>query len=217
MICTKCNNNVEEKFKFCPYCGQVLSTLSGNNIKTGDNSYNVGVGNSGNQNIHIGDNINLNKKENIVEYENMKDRLVLGGVSGFKTKSILAGILSVISSIITIISFLYDSESFVLFLCCIIFLGYFSYDNMYKYKKLLNEGVIKENNVPKFIVEEDSVWIMSKFGICPICGGKVRIKYDQNEKKSIGKCEKNPQEHIFTYDRTIEKGYFIKTIIVRSE
>ena len=57
---------------------------------------------------------------------------------------------------------------------------------------------------------------MSKFGICPICGGRVIIKFDEKQKRNLGECVNNKADHVFTYDHTIDRGYWLKPIIVKS-
>lgn len=57
-------------------------------------------------------------------------------------------------------------------------------------------------------VFEDIVHISRIEGKCPICGGKVRLwSFPNNVKIPIGRCDQNPDLHIFSFDHTTFKGY----------
>jgi hypothetical protein len=46
-------------------------------------------------------------------------------------------------------------------------------------------------------------------GTCPICAAKVELRYgDGNERRRLlGRCIEAPQDHVFTFDRVMRKGF----------
>ncbi|NJN97055.1 MAG: zinc ribbon domain-containing protein [Anaerolineales bacterium] len=64
MTITKCNNcssPIDSSDKFCKNCGTPIQSVPNITVKTGKESYNVGVGNLPNANIHIGDKYETSK------------------------------------------------------------------------------------------------------------------------------------------------------------
>lgn len=54
---------------------------------------------------------------------------------------------------------------------------------------------------------------------CPICGNKVRIKSGQREfhHRLVGRCERSPIEHVFSFDHVTRRGYFLRKILPHSQ
>lgn len=85
-------------------------------------------------------------------------------------------------------------------------------DSKMKHKALEKEGVVYRSGRAILSHEEDGkVYELVKFGICPICSGRVFIYYDERFKKKLGKCE-NSDDHLYTYDHTINAGVPFVTI-----
>lgn len=110
-----------------------------------------------------------------VEYAERYDQRVLGGVKGYKKKFEISAVISVVSGIITIQQYFTTSPVEALFLLLTVGSLYYSYSSFESYKSLRDKGiVIKEGAV---VLEEDEgeVYTVRKYGICPICNGKVLL------------------------------------------
>lgn len=208
MLCKKCKFEFPDEYKFCPNCAQKNDDLdiSNNQIEMGNDNINYGVGNSGYQNFNIGNTYNYKTDDfPIVEYELRYDRRILGGVKGFKIKYQITSVLSIVSAIITIVGFLGDIEILHLFIIILLGLLINTLDSIEKYKKLSETGEVYENENLLYQVKDGEVYKISRFGICPICGGRVNIYKDEKLKRKLGKCVNN-EEHLYTYDPTINRG-----------
>lgn len=208
MECVHCFRKVEENFLVCPYCTQPINKFnSGSAINAGKNNINIGLGINSKQDIYI-ENLNVPEEDNelIVEYSDRIYRRVLGGVTGFKRRFDIVGVLSVISAIITITDFfITKSDRAVFFMVITLGMGYYAYDSLIKYKELLRDSIVYRENRPVLVEEEGEVYKVKKYGICPICQGRVYIYNDERFKKRLGKCVNN-DDHLYTYDHTIDMG-----------
>ncbi|MEK3906726.1 hypothetical protein [Oceanobacillus sp. FSL W7-1309] len=210
MMCESCNNNVEQNYIYCPYCSEKLQRSNSKTeiIDAGSNNINIGLGNNSTQEIYI-EQFNAPERNNepIVEYVDRLEKVVYGGMDGFKRKFEVCGILSVISALVTIFDYLLTKSNFTLLLLMTT-LGLLAYalDSKEKNKKLKDHGIVYRGKKPILTVEEDGkVYKIKKFGICPICEGRVFIYYDEKFKRKLGKCENN-KDHLYTYDHTLDAG-----------
>jgi RNA polymerase subunit RPABC4/transcription elongation factor Spt4 len=213
MKCTKCSKSISQEYRYCPFCSEPTSQLNSENntINAGNNNINIGLGNNSKQKIYI-DTFNVAKQEEklIVKYAERYDGEVSGGVNGFKRKFEVAGILSIVSAVITIVGFWVHKQDLFIFLGMITLgLIIYSVDSKDKHNKLSKNGVVysegHKKRTPVLIEENDRVYKIRKYGICPVCGGKVNIYTDEKLKKKLGKCVNN-SDHLYTYDHTIEEG-----------
>ncbi|GEM_PF-3869270 len=210
MRCQSCNNNVEQNYIYCPYCSEELQKPSRKTeiIDAGSNNINIGLGNNSTQEIYIEQfNTSERYKEPIVEYNYHLEKVVFGGIDSFKRKFQICGILSVISAVVTILDYLLTKSNFTLFfLMATLGLLAYALDSKEKNKKLKDQGIVYRDKKPILKVEEDgNVYKIGKFGICPICEGRVFIYNDEKFKRKLGKCENN-KDHLYTYDHTIDAG-----------
>lgn len=216
MKCVNCNENVNQEYRYCPFCAEPINqqNYENNSINAGNNNINIGLGNNSKQEIYI-DKLNVTEpaKELFVEYSDRLDRKILGGVNGFKRKFEIAGILSAISAVITIIDYLITKSNFTVFLLMsTVGLLAYAFDSREKFKELRENGVVNRDKKPILIeVENGDVYKIRKYGICPICGGRVYIYTDEKFKRKLGKCENN-SDHLYTYDHTIDAGFPYMTI-----
>ena len=158
--------------------------------------------------MNILDKYNVIKENDdlIVEYIDRPDRKVIGGMYSFKLKFEVAVVLSIIAALITIVDFLFTKSQFTLLFVLSVF-GLFIYaiDNREKLKGLQKSGIVYKNQEPILYEENGEVYHVKKYGFCPICNGKVYISYDEKFKRNLGKCE-NSNDHVYTYDHTINSG-----------
>ncbi|AWK48156.1 hypothetical protein V9W62_19360 [Bacillus velezensis] len=208
MKCKICRKTITNSYPFCPFCGHALvHNNTFNKITTGNNSINVGVGNNGKQDVYI-DNINYinDNNELVVRYSEHIDGKVIGGLNSFKRKFEITGFLSIISALVTLIDYFITESNytFLFFLCGAAMLIY-AVDNKQKYLDLKINGVFYKSKNPKLIDKDGDIYKIKKYGICPVCNGKVLIYYDNKFKRSLGKCENN-NDHLYTYDHTIDAG-----------
>ncbi|MED4647988.1 hypothetical protein P9293_11220 [Bacillus inaquosorum] len=209
MECKICRKSIINSYTFCPFCGHAIvqNNNTVNTITTGDNSINVGVGNNGKQDVYI-DSINVinENSELVVRYSEQIDGKVIGGLNGFKRKFEIAGFLSIISALVTVIDYLITKSNFTfLFILCAVSMLLYAVDNKQKYLDLKTRGVFYKSKTPKLIDKDGDIYKIKKYGTCPICNGKVYIHYDNNFKRTLGKCE-NSKDHLYTYDHTIDAG-----------
>lgn len=208
MRCNNCKRKVERDYLYCPYCSEKICHTTGDTgtINAGRNNINIGLGNNSTQEIYI-EHFNVPKQELIVEYDDRLEREVFGGVKGYKRKFEICGWLSVISAIVTITDFFLIKSNFtVLFLMAAAGWALYAFESREKHKTLIDKGVVYSGNNPVLSLEEDGkVYKVSKFGICPICRGRVFIYQDEKFKRKLGKCENN-KDHLYTYDHTIDAG-----------
>ncbi len=66
------------------------------------------------------------------------------------------------------------------------------------------------------IRKEDSINVirMLRFtGTCPLCGGLVEIEKGRGEFRGrfVGKCGRNPVEHLFSFDHTLRRGRWLRS------
>lgn len=216
MICRKCGGKINDDFSFCPYCQEPVNQRDGSNtINAGHNNVNIGLGINSKQEFYI-DNLNVAPNlanELVVDYENLPDRKIWGGVKGYKLKFEVSSVLSVISAVITIVTYFTRNNSFVLFLLMVtIGLAVYAFESLNRHRKLKNDGVYEQNNRPiLFEDDEGDVYSIKKYGFCPICGGRVNIKHDERFKRNLGKCENN-SDHLYSYDHTINKGFPLEVV-----
>jgi hypothetical protein len=215
--CRKCERVVNEDFNFCPYCQEpVQQRDSGyNTINAGNNNINIGLGNNSKQEFYI-DNFNVApniSNELVVEYENCLDRKVVGGIRGYKLKFEISGVLSVISAVITIFTYFVKKSDFSFFLLMVsLGCGVYALESINKHKKLKNNGVYKGNSQLVLYKDDNGdVYTIRKYGVCPICGGRVNIYNDERFKKKLGRCVNN-RDHIYSYDHTINKGFPLEIV-----
>ncbi|WP_342561422.1 hypothetical protein NST84_17325 [Paenibacillus sp. FSL R7-0345] len=211
MICRKCRGEIKEDFSFCPYCQDPVNQREGlNTIDAGHDNVNIGLGINSKQEFYIDNRTVATDPANalVVDYEELPDRKVWGGVKGYKLKFEVSGVLSVISAVITIVTYFFRNNSFILFLIMTtIGLAVYALDSRNKHRKLLDDGVYEENKRPiLFEDEEGDVYSIKKYGYCPICGGRVNLIKDERFKRTVGKCENN-SDHLYSYDHTINKGF----------
>lgn len=216
MICRKCRGEIKEDFSFCPYCQEPINQrYASNTIDAGHDNVNIGLGINNKQEIYIDNRTVAPDSVNalIVDYENLPDRRVWGGVKGYKLKFEVSGALSVISAVMTIVTYFIRESSFLLFLLMITFgLAVYALDSRNKHRKLMNDGVYNENNRPiLFEDDEGNVYSIKKYGFCPICDGRVNIVEDERFKRKVGKCENN-SDHLYSYDHTINKGFPLEIV-----
>lgn len=210
MKCVKCNKNVEQEHLYCPYCAEPNNNrrFGNNSINAGKNNINIGLGNNSNQEIYI-DNLNVTRPtdELIIEYSDRLDRKVIGGVNGFKRKFEISGILSVVSAVVTITDYLLTKSNYrVLLLMSTIGLIAYAFDSREKFKELRKNRIVYRDKKPILFEEENGeVYKVKKYGICPICDGRVYIYNDEKFKRKLGKCVNN-NDHLYTYDHTIDAG-----------
>lgn len=210
MECRKCNYKVALEHRYCPNCGEEINhnAIKNGFINAGRNNVNIGLGNNSTQEIYIESlNVNNQTEEAIVEYNDYLERGVIGGVDAFKRKFQICSILSAIAAVVTIIDYLLTKSNFTIFFVMAT-LGLFAYafDSKEKYSALKKEGVVyRKGRVVLSLEQDGKVYKVRKFGFCPICNGRVFIYYDERFKKKLGKCE-NSDDHLYTYDHTINAG-----------
>ncbi|MGE8035867.1 hypothetical protein [Lysinibacillus sp. OF-1] len=206
MKCLKCNNDFIEEFSYCPYCGTSSSLQERNNIiNAGTNNVNIGIGNNSKQEIHL--NIQ-EKEEKVVKYENKLDGEIIGGKKGYKYRLQISSILSVVSAVVTIVGYIYNKSNYIaLFVMITVGLIIYAIDSLWKFTELKKNGIVYKNNNPILYEENETVYRVRKYGICPVCQGRVNIHYDKQINRALGKCVNNPEDHLFTYDHTIDAGF----------
>ncbi|MCY8379583.1 hypothetical protein [Bacillus haynesii] len=215
MECKVCQNPINATYSFCPYCGNSTTkhNNTGHTITTGNNSVNFGLGNNSKQEFFIS-NFNVAKEtdELIVKYDYRLDHKVNSGLKGFKLKFEISGILSIVSALITLIDYLYTKSDFT-FLFILIALGFliYAFDSKGKFEDLKKYGIVYKQQTPILFNNNGEIYKVKKYGICPICKGKVYISNDDKFKKHFGICDNN-RDHIYTYDHTIEAGVPIEVL-----
>jgi len=211
MNCDGCGKEVKDDFTWCPYCSKHLGNkdFSMNIANFGDHNINIGGSNSAQQKIYINKHIQSSKRE--VEYADRYDQRVLGGVKGYKKKFEISAVISLVSGIITIQQYFTTSPVISLFLMLTVGTVYYSYSSFERYKSLRDKGIVVKEGVVVLEEDEGEVYTVRKYGICPICNGKVYIdKYPNSKsKRRFGRCQNN-QDHLYTYDHTIDQGELIK-------
>jgi len=214
--CIKCLNDFSEEYLECPFCGTLSRTKMGQNniINAGTNNVNIGLGVESKQEIYM-DNVNVNmnvpelekKKEQIVEYEDRLDGEIIGGIQGYQKRYEISGIISIVSGVVTLGSYLFGSGDYIAFLAMATGgLILFALDSKGKQSELMKEGVFYKNGSPVLCEQEGKVYRVRKYGICPVCQGRVNIYYDQKNDRKLGQCVNN-KDHLYTYDHTINKGF----------
>lgn len=209
MKCNGCNNTFNNEYRYCPYCGMDSSqnNNASSSIHGGVNNINIGLGNNSTQEIYI-DKFNITKQSDdlVVEYSDRLHGKVIGGVNGYKRKFEIAGILSIVSALVTIVDYLLTKSNFtVFFLLCAMGLFVYAIDSRDKLKELKKNGIVYRDQKPILVEENGEVYKVKKYGVCPICNGRVYIYYDERFKRKLGKCVNN-NDHLYTYDHTIDAG-----------
>ncbi|MFP3830731.1 hypothetical protein, partial [Pseudomonas sp. SIMBA_021] len=87
------------------------------------------------------------------------------------------------SALVTLIDYFITESNytFLFFLCGAAMLIY-AVDNKQKYLDLKINGVLYKSKNPKLIDTEWDIYKIKKYGICPVCNGKVLIYYDNKFK-----------------------------------
>lgn len=225
MICKSCDKEYEDTYNYCPNCSlknPLHSLKFSNEVKNyvdhSFNGSNIMNGNNNISSVQNGDNYYTSNEPKlpIIEYKYQRSSKIPFGVNGIKAVSILTGMLSFVSAIMTILTyfeqykeeFIFNSSNFVLFtiiwLCITLFF-------LYSFMKLKNKKNVKILDKPFFELKEDVVYYVKKYSHCLICDGRVNIKRDKTSGKDIGICEKN-HEHMYSYDETVNKGVLLEKI-----
>lgn len=85
-------------------------------------------------------------------------------------------------------------------------LSVYAFESREKFKELRKNGIVYRDKKPILFEEEcGEVYKVKKYGICPICDGRVYIYNDEKFKRKLGKCINN-SDHLYTYDHTIDAG-----------
>lgn len=209
--CIKCGGEIQQGFNCCPYCSEPIghSGFKMNNNNFGNENINIGGSDYAQQRIYIN---KYAENNNEIEYAEDLDMIVRGGVDGYKKRVEIAGVISLISAVITIWQFL-DRPSMLLplFLITTVCTAWYSTQSWYKYKGLKQYGRFKREGKIELIIEDDDVCTVRKYGNCKICGGRVYIdKYpDSKTKRRFGRCVNN-SDHLYTFDPTVNRGELIK-------
>ncbi|MFE6074840.1 hypothetical protein ACFVQB_10220 [Paenibacillus sp. NPDC057886] len=207
MECSHCFREIRKDFTVCPYCTQPIRQMNlGSSIDGGKDNINIGFGINSRQEIHI-ENHNYPKEDKlIVEYSDRIDKRVPGGVNSFKRKFDIAGVISIISAVITIADFLFmksDLYSVLLVITCCTSL--YALNSLSKHKELQKNSVVYRENHVILFEKDGEVYKVKTYGICPVCQGRVYIYNDDRFKRKLGKCVNN-NDHLYTYDHTNDLG-----------
>lgn len=200
--------------KYQKYVPKKPGTPSSQNIVKGN-----GINVTGHQRDVIIRDVIINEpiQPDVAEYKRT-NAIPLGNITvkGTKIFSVIVGIISLLSSIITITEFgfknnnLFDALPAIfyglmflfIFLLCVIYLIRGFREN---FKRIGYEGM----GINFEVSEEDQIYLTKIKGSCP-CGGILKLK-SLPSGQCIGVCNKN-RDHIFSFDHTTFTGYRLEKI-----
>lgn len=219
--CPSCGIELLTVSKFCHECGIELIP-SNNSVKTGSDSINIGVGVNGEFKAR---DIYVNQPNNgfNIEYEKKSYGKPIN-VSAIKKLEITAGVISVISGCFTILTtfesklgFFTNIPDSITGLTAILGIGcVFLWSKSVRILNGKSEPYVFGRELKK--IDKKTISKIAIVGACPICGGKVLVQKNTEDKsnnkknspKLVGICENSPDEHRFTYDQTVMKGERIR-------
>ncbi len=215
MECKKCGEKINDKYSFCPFCGQKICSNRDINANTGNNSVNIGVGCESINDIYV-ENINMSidksdtNEQKYIKYQDFIRFNLPGNIKTIDHINKISIVLSIISAIITIITFLFDIKSLMQhYNILIISFLFFTWISLYFWitKKELNKNGSTALNRKgmRLVLKDKKIVITNKVGKCLICGGNVYIRYNKELQKTLGTCTNN-NEHTYSYDPSVGIG-----------
>jgi len=201
MYCDSCGKQAKDDANFCAYCGfNFRGGSHSNSVKTGQGSFNVGVGNLPNANIHIGDKIQHGEEPILYHLERTGDiKTPIKAIWVF-----FAGAISFLAAFLDVLSNLGLKlpifEKISVYPLVVPVAGLFL---------LFGLALMRHRFIwlQFFGLETDPlgfIHITRLKGTCPKCDATLSVKYigPKNAKEIAAICSRNPEKHRFTFDPT---------------
>jgi hypothetical protein len=213
-LCSNCSHPVDKNDVYCKHCGNKIQTSPGMPIvtKTGKESINIGVGNLPNANIHIGDKYEVGKKVEKPAYigRKLSRQIRIGNIKPKASWLAITGIFGILGSFASMISAMFDIESFgasLLFspvLLCIIGISMIMLilGIALQVQKFVNLSYTNWNIESS---REGHLFITKIGGSCPKCGAELHLieTGPKNHKRTVIVCRRNPAQHRWGFDPTV--------------
>lgn len=87
-------------------------------------------------------------------------------------------------------------------------------DNIIFAPALLQQALLHNHVLVRRSEDSKNVVRMLRFtGTCPLCGGLVEIEKGRGQLRGrfVGKCGRNPVEHLFSFDHTLRRGRWLRS------